>query len=64
MVKGNLQELIHILPDAPGQTNAAMHDVDVSKTILTRQHSMHIESILSNMSMFVKKLNTYCRIEY
>ena len=45
MDKGNLQELIHVLTDAPGQTNAAMHDVDVCETISTKQHAYRVNPI-------------------
>ena len=37
MIKGILQEFIHVFPDAPGQTNAAIHDVDVDEAMPIKQ---------------------------
>ena len=40
-----LQELIQVFPDAPGQTNAAIHDVDVGKAMPLKQHAYRTNPI-------------------
>lgn len=40
-----LQEFIQVFPDALGQTNAAIHDVDVGKAMPIKQHVYRINPI-------------------
>ena len=45
MLKGILQEFMLIFPDAPGQTNAAMHDVDVGEAMPIKQHVYRVNPV-------------------
>ena len=56
VIKSILQEFTQIFPDAPGQTTAAIHDVDV--VMQGQSSSMHIRLTLSNVNRFARKLNT------
>ena len=43
-IKGILQEFIELFPDVPGQTTAAVHDVDVGGAMLIKQHAYRVNS--------------------
>ena len=47
-------------PYAPGQTDAAIHDVNVGKAMPIKQHAYRVNPI---RRMFTKELNTCCRME-